>query len=167
MSSYIELASQTISSPIVSISFSSIPTTSAGKTLRDLVIIGSNLNTVSSGSSPRIRFNNSAAANSYNSVFMGTVLGSVTSNQPSSTGISPFDSGLSSNTNAMLIMQIMDFAQTNKHKSILIRTDSAGAELYAHGSRWVDNSAINNISLEVPNHQWAVGTMFTLYGIEG
>lgn len=164
MSSYIPIASQTVAGPWSSLEFTSIPTTLQGKTLRDLVLVASRINTVNSGSAMRMRFNNSNTG--YAWVFMTDGGGTPSSSTSTGNGLFPYDIGFNSSSNVMFVMSIFDFAQTNKHKSTLFRADGS-ARTYAYAARWADTSAINSILIEVPNHTFVAGATFSLYGIEG
>jgi len=60
---------------------------------------------------------------------------------------------------------LLDYSQTNKHKTILIRANHAG-EIDAIVGRWASTSAITSIVLTSGN-TFAVGSTFSLYGIVG
>jgi hypothetical protein len=66
-----------------------------------------------------------------------------------------------------LALQIFDFAQTDKHKSFLSRTDVANLETAAQAGRWASTSAITSILIYVAADNFAAGSTFSLYGIEG
>jgi hypothetical protein len=156
MSSYIPIASQTLGSSAASVTFSSIPTTLNGKTLRDLIIVG---RFESAGNNTLCRIN-SDTGNNYNHVLMYAAPSAGSFTQ-SSVDRFVLDFGAS-----MLIMQVFDFAQTNKHKSILSRSDNASSATGAAACRWANTSAVTSIQLYVGG-TFAAGSTFSLYGLEG
>jgi hypothetical protein len=71
---------------------------------------------------------------------------------------------------AVAILQVMDYAQTNKHKTVLIRynTDASYVSGMVTGGagRWASTAAVTTITLlpEVgPNFN--IGSTFTIYGV--
>jgi hypothetical protein len=163
VSSYITIASQTLSSATATVTFSSIPTTLNGKTIRDLVLVTRPLMT--SNASPRIRFN-SDTGNNYFYVIMqgnGSTTFTVASQDNSFMGLSD---GAASRLTQLLVMQIFDYT-TTKQKTILMRDDSATERTVTWAGRWANTASIDTISLTASAGSFDVGSTFTLYGIEG
>ncbi len=161
MSSYIPIASQTLGSSASSVTFSSIPTTLNGKTLRDLVVV---INGVpSTSASLALRFNADSGAN-YPYVLMEghPTLG------PRSAATTGTDLSIGFvTTNFVGIASVMDYAQTNKHKSAIARADDGGNRTTATAGRWANTAAITSLTVLVGSGTFNTGTTFNLFGIEG
>ena len=63
--------------------------------------------------------------------------------------------------------QFLDFSQTNKHKSFLVREDDAAGNTTAHAYRWANTTAITSIRFSASSGTYPAGSTFSLYGIEG
>jgi hypothetical protein len=171
MSSYIPIASQTLASSASSVTFSSIPTTLNGKTLRDLVLVmGLQANT---GVNVFVKPNNDTNSANYSYIIMGGLNGS-------SSGFSGSNSGgyagllltayaaVNSTDQWSGILQIMDYAQTNKHKSTLARVDSIPQATSAIAGRWASTSAISSLVIDTgTSNTFSSGSTFSLFGLEG
>lgn len=151
--SYTAIASQTLTSTATSITFSSIPST-----FRDLVLVaqynglaGANLN---------CRFNGDTGFN-YNAVYMYGFSGIAggAQNESERLLLTIGSDGLSD-----LTLNIMDYAQTNKHKSTLSRSGSVTTgSTEAFVGRWISTAAIN--SLQLYGGTFSIGSTFALYGV--
>jgi hypothetical protein len=168
MSSYIALSSQTLGSATSSITFSSIPTTANGKTLRDLIVIAQ---TTADPNFERIllTFNGDTGAN-YSDVSgfaQDTTVSSTTGN--GNTSIRLLNGGdVSGSTRTTLILQIHDFAQTNKHKSVLYRMNRTTHFVGMGAGRWANTGAVSSLTLQAfSSRNFETGSTFSLYGIEG
>jgi hypothetical protein len=145
------------------VTFSSIPTTLNGKTLRDLVV-------VTSATSPEmyVRFNSDSGSN-YNFVWMLGFDNSAFSGSSSSQArLALARVAWGGNT----ITQIFDFSQTNKHKSTISRANGAGVAnnaVEAIAGRWASTAAITSMTLQglSGGADFPAGSTFSLYGIEG
>lgn len=164
MSSYIPIASQTLASATANVTFSSIPTTLNGKTLRDLVLVANGIaDDVSRFMMGRI---NGDSGSNYSYVLMSGD-GSSTSSSTAS-GDSLFRLTLDGgSTRKQAIHQIFDFAETNKHKSMLTRGDVPQSHTVAWASRWANTAAITSIRVQMSGGSLQAGSTFSLYGIEG
>jgi hypothetical protein len=154
---YTALANITLGSSASSVTFSSIPAT-----YRDLVVIITAQRT-GSPTNMGLRFNGDSGSN-YSQVFM-TGTGSAT------------DSGPQSGTNAQIdiypyapstgfnnyILQIMDYSATDKHKTMLRRTNEAGNATEAAAHRWANTAAITSMTFLLANFN--TGSTLALYGI--
>jgi hypothetical protein len=164
MSSYIPILSYTLTSNTNSVTLSNIPTSINGKTIRDLVL---NFEFEPSATGTlQMRFNNDSTG-IYNWVFMRGIGSSATSEAASSfsqfniIGVDPTYS-----TNFYGDVFIFDFAQTNKHKGVLI--NSKNVELVqTHALRYASTNAINQINIFPNSGNFLSGAKFNLYGIEG
>jgi hypothetical protein len=167
MDSFILISSQTISSATATVTFSSIPTTSNGKTLRDLFL--SFTPRVTSLAAYNIRFN-SDTNNNYSSVNMAGDGTGTSSSTGTGTAITIGPSLTAATTTlgeTNCILQVFDFAQTNKHKTISVRSNRANNGVVALTGRWANTSAITSLTIGLNNSANIDAGTFTLYGIEG
>jgi hypothetical protein len=112
---------------------------------------------------------NGGSAGSYVTVGMEGNGSSTTSGTWATAGIAMFvvNGYLTSGENGTGIFQIMDYAQTNKHKSVLVRAGRAGGGVVANAGRWDQTTAITSLTIGPFGSSWASGARFDLYGIEG
>jgi hypothetical protein len=164
MSSYIPIASQTLGSSAASVTFSSIPTTLNGKTLRDLVLVFRG-GWSGGGTIVQCRFNGDATSTNYFWVEMEGSPPQSPSSQASQSNLRA--ASFSDTTSSMVTVQIMDFAQTNKHKSALHRHDDATQNTISSAWRYASTSAITSITFIAGTGTLNTGSTFNLFGIEG
>jgi hypothetical protein len=67
----------------------------------------------------------------------------------------------------VITVSVFDFAQTNKHKSVLVRADRSAQATEMQAHRWGSTSAITSIDLFAGSGNLAAGSTFSLYGLEG
>ena len=149
---YIALATTTLSSATSTVTFSSIPAT-----YRDLIVVVNARSSTGTTSEFRINPNGSTADGTR--VVMFGVGSSVSSNL--AVGTLP----TSSDQFNQFIIQIMDYAQTDKHKTMLTRQSWANATVDAQAMRWAQTTAITSIQLQGVTQTMAVGSTFSLYGV--
>lgn len=66
---------------------------------------------------------------------------------------------------ATIITQLMDYAQTNKHKTALTRHDKPNQGPVMMATRWANTNAINSLSISPgAGDVWIAGSTFSLYG---
>ena len=146
----------TLSSSAATITMSSI-----NSGYRDLVLVGQGLASTPTGIN--IRFNGDTGSN-YNQVVMYGDGGSAISS--SNTGIAAFQPGrLDNSTIADFIVNVMDYSATDKHKTALIRYNSASVLTAARIGRWASTSAITSFVLSLDSGTFNSGCTFALYGI--
>jgi hypothetical protein len=63
-------------------------------------------------------------------------------------------------------LQFMDYSATDKHKTVLVRANSANTETEANASRWTSTSAITSIAINFLGTDLNGGSTLSLYGIE-
>jgi hypothetical protein len=70
----------------------------------------------------------------------------------------------STTTQNNVIVQIFDYAQTNKHKTILARANNTSAGVEMQAKRWANTAAVTSV---VINNAaiWNAGTTICLYGV--
>ena len=152
------IASSVLGSSAATIEFSSIPAT-----YRDLVLVL----TFTAGASsviPSVRINGDTATN-YSRVRMvgdgSTATSAATSNDDFS--FTPAASVFSDSFTG--IMQFMDYSATDKHKTALTRSGTAGDRVFAVAQRWANTNAITTLLLFSYSANYPAGTTAYLYGI--
>lgn len=150
---YVPLATYTVTgSAAASVTFSSIP---AG--YRDLILVVDG--TADSENTVGLRFNGDSGAN-YSYVqglgYSSGVLSIAGTSEAAAVG-------RIASTQTNTIVNIMDYGQTDKHKTTLSRTNNAGSSTRMSATRWANTDAI--YSIEVMQATYNVGTTFSLYGV--
>jgi hypothetical protein len=156
---YIPLATVTLGSAASSVTFSSIPAT-----YRDLVLVVNAKNTVGANYNSLARLNGDTGNNNPSVFMMGNSSGvfSLTRNVD---GAGQIGYTNSSGTGA-IIAHFMDYSATDKHKTILSRSNTDPDRVSAHAIRWTNTAAITSIAvLSEGGATWASGGRFDLYGI--
>lgn len=138
-----------------SLDFTGIP-----GTYRDLILVIQASHDNANNS--KMRFNNNNSG--YSRVIM---TGTGTS---ATTGATTTDTELpiaSSNVGDFLcIVHIFDYAQTDKHTTVVARNNYPTKEVDARVGRWANTAAVTQINL-FTNSTWGAGSSFYLYGIAG
>ena len=151
---YKPIASITLGSSASSVTFSSIP-----QDYRDLVLVIDGAQTTENPVAFEL---NDDAGGNYTGVWMagnGSAVGSVNNI------VNRFAYVSNDQARASAIVQFMDYSATNKHKTVLSRSNSIGYSVIAHAHRWANTSAITKIDLQ-PFSQFTATTTISLYGIE-
>jgi hypothetical protein len=151
---YTPLATVTLGTTAASVTFSSIPAT-----YRDLILVYNG--TVAGGVFARIQFNGDTGSN-YSNVRMGGN-GSTTSSDTITGDNIAF--GELQPTHNVVITQIMDYSATDKHKTVLSRSNAPSVNLYAIASRWASTSAITSLATFLSSGSYPSGSTFSLYGV--
>jgi hypothetical protein len=157
VATYIPLQTITLGSSASSVTFASIP-----QTYRDLIIVMDAKASVTAGA--RMVANSDTGTN-YSYVRMyGTGSGSGSGD----TGSTAFAYiGDVFTTNTPIIIQIMDYSATDKHKISLWRMNSAQNYVMAGATRWASNTAISSLAFSLDSARtYETGTTISLYGIE-
>lgn len=152
---YTPLANITLGSAAASVTFSSI-----SQAYRDLVLVCNG--TSASNSNWSIRLNSDTA--NYTQVYMyGAGSGSGGSGTDSASAVLGGGVGTSISQS---IFNIMDYTGTDKHKTVLNRTDKVDDATYAWVNRWASTSAVTTVLARCANGaNFSTGTTFALYGI--
>lgn len=64
-----------------------------------------------------------------------------------------------------LIMNIMDYAATNKNKPVIYRNDASNSNALIGGGRWASNTAITSLTITAYSNAFGAGSVFSLYGV--
>ena len=158
---YTLIDSVTLGSSASSVTFSSLDTIAAG--YRDLVVV-MHSKVTASGDEVSIRFNGSSSSDYYGVRMTGN--GSSTSSGTQSGTALQFNmTTITNSAKVLLSVNMMDFSQTNKHKSVLSRYNRSNGGVEAWAQKWSSLSAMTSITLFCGS-AFAVGGTFFLYGIE-
>ena len=151
---YTALATVTLGSAASSVTFSSIPAT-----YRDLIFTWEGTNT---GGGPGLRFNGDTGSNYSYVIMRGPTF--------SEAGTLSFGLvyyiGYTSGNRGMATCQIMDYAATDKHKTVLVRHGGNNVgEVNANADRWANTAAITSMTVVNPSGNFNSGSTFNLFGV--
>jgi hypothetical protein len=155
---YTPLATVTLGSAAASVTFSSIPAT-----YRDLILV---TDTLASSNSLvlRLRFNADSGSN-YSRVFMygdgaSAISGTSTDSAANLSNVFTSDRSITK-------VQIMDYSATDKHKTLLVRWDTArtGGFALAQATRWANTAAITSIEVLQDSGTISAASRIDLYGV--
>lgn len=62
-------------------------------------------------------------------------------------------------------MQVFDYAQTDKHKAILQRSNDTTNSVFMYAGRWASTAAVTSISVYPASGSYNIGNVFSLYGV--
>lgn len=155
---YEPIANTTVSSPVTSVTFSSLP-----QGFKDIVLVVNGTN--SGGSQTRLRFNGDSSASYEFTSLRANTGGTGTQVFNNQTGIL-WDWTAPMEEMAMSVGTIFDYSSSDKNKMVLNKAGTYyGVGL--QGNRWRNNSAINSITIYVNGGSFFTGTTFALYGLVG
>ena len=155
---YTALAEITLGSSATSVTFSSI-----SQAYRDLVLVIRPFLTVP-GNSPRVQFNSDTGAN-YNIVVLRGTGSSALSNAYSNFNYTWITFTGVDTTAGNAILNIMDYSATDKHKTILSRSNNPENGLDMMASRWASTAAITSVTIFGDGYSFSSGTTMAIYGI--
>jgi hypothetical protein len=161
VSAYVPLANLTLSANQASVSITSI-----SGSYRDLILV-INAGITTAGNSGINRINGDTGSNYFRVTMAGNGT-SATSSTSTMTNFGNFWDGAWPQTiTAQSIIQFMDYSATDKHKTILIRSNNAANTTEAHAYRWANTAAITSLSLaaQFGTDLWLAGSTFALYGV--
>ena len=160
---YTALATITLGSSAATVTFSSIPAT-----YRDLRLVM--MGTISAGSdNVYCQVNALTGASMYNRVVMSGDGASATSSTDSDSSGSRFTLYSAWNVTeiANTTVDFLDYAATDKHKSMLSRGNRAGTGTEAMAHRVASTAAITSLKLTLyAGASFAAGSTFCLYGVK-
>ena len=146
------LATITLQQPSSIVTFSSIP-----NTYRDLILIVDHPSLGSLNEMVAL-FNSDTGANYFRVYMEGRASTGTAAQQQSKAYVGAYGTA-----RATLIMQIFDYAQTNKQKIVLARGDSTDGTK-ATAVRWANTAAITSLTLSMDTINLPSGTILSLYG---
>ena len=156
------IATQTVSSAVASVTFSSIPST-----YTDIIIVGKLVEDTGGNNNARMRFNSDSGTNYSGTGVTGDGSTASSGRGTNTTGIGVSYGNANSGRVPEFILHIMNYANTTTYKTTLGRNGSGASSGWtdANVNLWRNTSAISTISFHTTNTNFGVGTMFTLYGI--
>lgn len=154
---YKALATVTLSGTDSEIQFSSIPST-----YRDLVLIASFSRSDITSTNAFMKLNNSSSDFSNVQMFGNGSAGF------SGTGSDGRVATYHGTTGRIynVILNIMDYSASDKHKTTLSRYNSDNGGVGAFAVRWAQTSVVDSVSFYVTSGNFEANSIFTLYGIE-
>jgi len=154
---YIPIASVTLASSANPVVFSNI-----SQSYRDLILVFDG-NIDASGS---LMFRLNLDSNSNYSYVIAQGNGSSATSNATSTNLIFFGNSPNSTTNrSNQIAQIMDYSATDKHKSILARTNDATQLVQMIAGRWANTAGVTTIQVYGSGANMRAGSNISLYGI--
>ena len=160
---YTPIATQTLASAAVSVTFSSIPST-----YTDLVLVANVQNAGAGNPSSSLQFNGDTATNYSITLLRGNGTTATSNLATNSSYIyMNYTSLPTSNSYAVQIANIMNYANTTTYKTAITRSGAAGGGTETVAGLWRSTSAINSIKVLTDTAvNYAIGSSFTLYGIK-
>jgi hypothetical protein len=114
---------------------------------------------------PVLRMNSDTGSN-YSSVMMASSGTTGYSATASGTYIDPIPDFAITNR-FLLTWQVMDFSATDKHKTVLARTNQISSlNVHATAGRWANNTAVTSLTCLMSANSYDTGSTFSLYAIE-
>ena len=158
VSAYEVISKQTLGTAVGSVTFSSIPAT-----YTDLVLVFNG--TAASAQFMELRFNGDTATNYSQTRLTGN--GTSASSDRTST-LDVMDVGNLHTAQTTNTLQIMNYANATTFKTVLCRSNQAGAQVSARVGLWRKTpEAITTILLRPSGGaNFSIGSTFTLYGIK-
>jgi len=157
----VALANLTLGSAQASVTFSSIPAT-----YRDLRLVVQA--TTSGANAAGFTLNSDATNANYPWVqVFGEGTTAVSNSGAGASGILPFtpNQNFSTTVPSIVTLDVMDYSVTDKHKSMLYRTNRADAVTTAIAARWTNTAAVTTLTVSAISVNFAIGSTFALYGI--
>lgn len=153
----VALATTTLGSTATTVTFGSIPAT-----YRDLRLVVSGTTTTGTVDALVLRLNGDTASN-YSIVY---ATGDGTNATSSTQATTYAGMGVIGTSQSVSTIDIMDYAQTDKHKALLGRGNTPGWGTRMIAGRWASTSAVTTILVYTEaNLTFSIGTTLSLYGI--
>lgn len=160
---YTALATTTLSSATISVTFSSI-----SQSYRDLLVVISGRETTTSGNNNTyLRFNTDSGSN-YSMVRMSGDGSSGSSDTVSGVTVAGwgFIENSSTSNFTAITYNIMDYTATDKHKTVIGRGGGTSNFTSAAASRWANTAAITTVEVRTSSTSFVVGSTISLYGVK-
>lgn len=145
------------------VSFTNIP-----QTYKHLILVAKTANSGSS-SAGRLQFNGDAGGN-YNSVGIGgNGSGASSWSEANATAGRVIGYSIGPTTGwSTFTLNVMDYQATDKHKIALSRSSDSGSDIMATVTRYASLSPVTSLTIyDVLGQTYAIGSVFTLYGLVG
>jgi hypothetical protein len=153
------ISTQTLTSNVASVTFSSIV-----QTYTDLILVSSQKKSASNGGYIALRYNSDTANNYSATYFYGD--GSATaSGRNTSDTVARVGNGSTANFEST-ITSIQNYANTTTYKTSLSRTNVTSIYVVTYCSSWRSTAAITSINILPDSGDFVSGSTFSLYGIK-
>ena len=161
---YVSIASQTLTSAVTDITFSSI-----SGAYTDLVLLASIAQSAGGGGF-RFQFNSDTGSN-YSTTELGSYEGTVYLAKPANAtgGYLTYNSGVPLNAFQPAIINFMNYSNTTTYKTTLAHlgnTSDNGRGIDVTANLWRNTAAITTIKMYMSANNFIVGSTFSLYGIK-
>jgi len=158
---YTPLANITLGSTAASVTFSSI-----SQAYRDLVLVF--VAGPTGGNAPRMRLNGDTGANYFYVTMEGnggdTATAGITQDHMAFNQNYPIVA-YGGSPMSQFTVNLMDYSASDKHKSVLTRSNYSAGAVNAIAGRWGSTSPITSIVIYPGASTWVAGSSFALYGI--
>jgi hypothetical protein len=167
--SYESIQTVTVSTATPSITFSSIPATYKHLQIRGLGHWSGTANTYANG---QVQLNGDTGSNyAYHRLYGNGSSASADASTSTTKMNTPwFPDDTYSNTFGSIIVDILDYSNTNKYKTIrsLGGFDGNGSGLIGlFSGLWMSTAAVTSFSISLPSYNLTTNSQFALYGIRG
>ena len=157
---YEPIQTTTLSSAIDSVTFSAIP-----NTYTDLVIVANSKNVTSNANYLGFRYNSDTGSN-YGYIYLyGNGTNPAASGVGTNQSFGRYGNGTTANFEVSFL-NIFNYANTNVFKTSISQSNSVANYSISYTSTWRSTAAITSVQLFTDAGNWAVGSVFTLYGIK-
>jgi hypothetical protein len=158
-STYEPIQTTTLSSAIDNVTFSSIP-----NTYTDLVIVANSKNVTSNANYLGFRYNSDSGSN-YGYVYLLGSGTTVASGVGTTQSFGRYGNGSTANFEVSFL-NIFNYANTNVFKTSISQSNAVASYAISYTSTWRSTSAITSVQLFTDAGNWAIGSVFTLYGLK-
>jgi hypothetical protein len=159
-STYTPIATTTLGSPTINVTFSSI-----SSAYTDLVLVVS-YSRASGGNNISLRLNGDTS--NYSETYLegdGSSAYSGRNNNDSNMRIA-FIAGGTGTSQSTMILNFQNYSNTTTYKTVLSRYSEASTAVGSAIGLWRSSSAINSIEIGRASFDFTTGSTFTLYGIK-
>ena len=154
--SHVLISSQTLGSTVTSVTFNSF------SGYRDLRLVIAGTTTTNTVDAIVLQFNSDTASN-YSAVWATGDGSSATSSSQATTYVS---AGVIGTSQSVTTIDIMDYSQTDKHKTLVARGNTPGWGTRMVAGRWASTSAVTSFVVKTEaGLTFSVGDTFYLYGV--
>lgn len=158
---YTPIATNTLTSATASVTFSSIPST-----YTDLYVVCSVL-AGTGGTAVYVQYNSDTATNYSHIILYANGSSAASERQNNNKYIRVGGRyGLSATIPTICKINVMNYANTTTYKTLVSRGDLPSSELETTVGCWRSTSAINSVSIVADGGTFAIGSSFSLYGIQ-
>ena len=157
INTYVPLESIVLTNAASSVTFFNIAQSDANGTYKDLVIVFSG--SISTSYNTPFYLNGDTTAGNYSKVSMYGTGASAATN-------TVFGAIWAGYTNTV-IYQVMDYSASDKHTTVLARSNGASNEVSAQAIRWANTAPVTSFTMSAGSNTFTSGSSFTLFALHG